>query len=548
MRNFYLLFLLYSCSLFSQVGIGTTTPNGALDVVSTNQGLLIPRVELTSTNVSAPVTNPASGVLANSTLIYNSSTNGVFPNNVFPGFYYWDGLKWVRLNTESSWLVNGNANTSPATNFLGTLDDNDLVFKRNNVFSGKISSSNTAFGVNAFSNTSSTGLRSVAMGVNALKTNTSGNDNIALGYGALENNTTGIQNTAIGTSSLSLNSSGGYNVAIGYEALTRNTTGILNVAIGGSSLYNNLSGRNNVAVGKSSLERNFTGIDNTGLGNYSLFNNQSGASNVGIGKSALERNNNGSNNVAIGNSSLFNVEGSNNTSIGHESQLNNSTGQGNTSLGYRSLYTNNGGGNNTAIGLESLYGNTSGARNTALGERAGSGITSGSNNIFVGYNSGLGVTTGANNTVIGSNLTLPAGTTGNIVLADGLGNRRINVDQNGNVGIATTTPTSKLEVNGSATNTTAFNAGASTTINLANSNLAITSASTNAITLTNLKDGGAYTLVFSSTTATAGDVVFTATGLTFVYMGTYPRISGKRHIYSVIVFGTVCYVSMSVEN
>ena len=384
MRNFYLLFLLYSCSFFSQVGIGTTTPNGVLDVVSSNQGLLIPRVELTSTNVSAPVINPTSGVLANSTLIYNSATNGIFPNNVFPGFYYWDGLKWVRLNTESSWLVNGNANTNSSINFLGTLDNTDLVFKRNNVFSGKISSSNTAFGVNAFSNISSTGLRSVAMGVNALKTNTSGNDNVALGHGALESNTTGIQNTAIGTSSLSLNTSGGYNVAIGYESLTRNTTGILNVAIGGSSLYNNLSGRNNVAIGKSSLERNITGADNTALGNYSLFNNQTGGNNVGIGKSALERNINGNYNVAIGNSSLYNNQASSYLiAIGYGSQTNNLTGQRNVSLGFQSLFANSGGSDNIAIGYNAFY---AGDYNNAIALGANAVITA-DNQIRIGNSS-----------------------------------------------------------------------------------------------------------------------------------------------------------------
>ena len=56
------LFLFSSILLFisfginAQVGIGTTLPDGALDVVSTTDGLLIPRVALTATNVATVLT------------------------------------------------------------------------------------------------------------------------------------------------------------------------------------------------------------------------------------------------------------------------------------------------------------------------------------------------------------------------------------------------------------------------------------------------------------------------------------------------------------
>ena len=53
-------------SMFAQVGIGTTNPEGALDITSTNMGLVIPRVPslevLTDGNGNPPV---------NGTVIYD---------------------------------------------------------------------------------------------------------------------------------------------------------------------------------------------------------------------------------------------------------------------------------------------------------------------------------------------------------------------------------------------------------------------------------------------------------------------------------------------
>jgi hypothetical protein len=123
-----------------------------------------------------------------------------------------------------------------------------------------------------------------------------------------------------------------------------------------------------------------------------------------------------------------------------------------------------------------------------------------------------------------------------------------NIFNNGaNVGIGSTVPTSKLEVNGSATNTLAFNAGSSSTIDFSQSNLAFSSAVGTAYTLNNIKSGGAYSLVLTATGNT-GNAVFSAAGFTFKYMGTRAMSSGKSHIYSFIVVGTVVYISMATEN
>ena len=96
---------------------------------------------------------------------------------------------------------------------------------------------------------------------------------------------------------------------------------------------------------------------------------------------------------------------------------------------------------------------------------------------------------------------------------------------------------------------TALDEGTSLTIDFGQSNLAYTSGGGTApgYTLQNIKNGGAYSLVLTSTT-NSSVATFTATGFLFKYMGTTAMTSGKSHIYSFIVAGPVVYVSMATEN
>ena len=114
---------------------------------------------------------------------------------------------------------------------------------------------------------------------------------------------------------------------------------------------------------------------------------------------------------------------------------------------------------------------------------------------------------------------------------------------NGNVGIGSTDPISKFEVNGSATNTTAFNAAAGTTIDFSRSNLAYTTANPGAFTLTNIKDGGTYTLAVRGTIS--GTASFTSTGFTFKSVNNGITVSGKETLYTFLVMGTTVYFYMA---
>lgn len=99
----------------AQTGIGTTSPSPSakLEVASTNQGFLPPRIALTATNAASPVTSPAIGLL-----VYNTATAGTTPNNVAPGYYFWNGSAWVAiLGNITTSSISGNGTTTTLTNF-----------------------------------------------------------------------------------------------------------------------------------------------------------------------------------------------------------------------------------------------------------------------------------------------------------------------------------------------------------------------------------------------------------------------------------------------
>ncbi len=88
-----LIGILLTCTVRAQVGIGTTSPEAGLDVVSSSSGVLIPRVTLSSNTDATTVTIPGSSGIAVSTMVYNDGAGGLSP----AGFYYWSGTNWLQL-------------------------------------------------------------------------------------------------------------------------------------------------------------------------------------------------------------------------------------------------------------------------------------------------------------------------------------------------------------------------------------------------------------------------------------------------------------------
>jgi hypothetical protein len=117
-------------SFAQNVGINTTgnAPNSSalLDINASpgnDKGILIPRLPLTATNVGTPI-SPAPGAGETGLMVFNTATAGVPPNDVVPGFYYWNGTAWSPLGGGSGgaggWTDDGTVvRLTTSTDFVG---------------------------------------------------------------------------------------------------------------------------------------------------------------------------------------------------------------------------------------------------------------------------------------------------------------------------------------------------------------------------------------------------------------------------------------------
>ena len=134
MKEVFVLFsvVLFSFTIYSQnIGINTTGNNpyasSALDIDMSNKGFLIPRIDLQSLSDATTITSPTTSLL-----VYNTGTT-LTP----AGYYYWNGTAWVPFLTNSAatnagWSLKGNAGTTVGTNFLGTTDAQDFAIYTTN--------------------------------------------------------------------------------------------------------------------------------------------------------------------------------------------------------------------------------------------------------------------------------------------------------------------------------------------------------------------------------------------------------------------------------
>ncbi len=257
-----LVAVLFTAKTFAQgnVGIGTTNPHQSaqLDITATDKGLLIPRVALVHQDSPDPIVKPANGLI-----VYN--TNPDMGKGFGVGPYYNQGnednplwVKFIQIDdlplAPNAWVLEGNV-IPDENSFLGTTNNNDLIFKSRNIEGLRIGKGGTLLAGNYsdviedFVPTSSSGIKLMwlpawyAFRAGQVTGDQWNANNIGKGSFAVGMNTiaAGLSSFAGGSGSAAL---GNHSTAIGFN----NTAGTLySIAIGAGNKIN--QGINNIALG-----------------------------------------------------------------------------------------------------------------------------------------------------------------------------------------------------------------------------------------------------------------------------------------------------------
>jgi hypothetical protein len=566
--SIFLLFLT-SLDMNAQVGIGTTDPTAALDVTSTNDGFLVPRVALTGRTSASPLTSPTT-----SEMVYNTATVA----DVVPGFYYWDGTKWVPLlfGDSSSWEMSGNSGTTAGTNFIGTTDAVDFVTKTNNTEKMRVTSAGN-IGIGTPSPANKLEITQGTAGNSGLRftnLNSSSTANTAASK-VLGLNSTGdvILTNVPGTQNIVDFSTANPNS--GSPVFTPNTPSDESVVYQ-SAVDNSLwtyNGTSYVTYIPPSTTAWFTSGTTNDAGN-SKTSNIYRTGNVGIGptvpatrlhiqgiQATLGANANATmlrmsrptwSGFKFGSAAQFNLgtydDGVN--AIHSKSRLDLALTNINDETTFSNVMTWLGNGNvginNTAPSAPLVVQGVSGTGTLKLIAPV---VNSSGDNWWMGF--GHGTTSNDANDRARIGVDILTGGAGRLFFTTGTSGsqtRAMFIDQTQRVGIGTSSPTSRLEVNGSATNSTAHNNGGANAIAFSLSNLAYTSLSAQSFNLTGMKDGGTYTLAVQGTTSGISSFMgVNPSGTAFVFksINNGTTIAGKDTLYTFVVMGTTVYVYMA---
>lgn len=400
---------------------------------------------------SVSLTSDVSGILPTINGGTATSTGGVTN-----GVEYYNG---TNLTNSASLKWN------PSSGSTGVLTFSDpfqifSTFNGNSLWAYSSSTANNDFfGINAGNATGgyNPGLgfgEDTALGRNALEGITTGYSDMAIGFQALGVDTTGFQDLGIGSSAGATITTGNNDVAIGYTALgvtatsSNDDVGIGSLVltrqndVGTSAGTGNSGDALNTAIGYQSARLTSFGYSNTFIGANSGFNDTTGAKNeiIGANNSTNPGPTTGSNNILIGyNQDFTNDASSNQLNIGGLIFGSGMTGSASSPAGNVGIGTTT---PNDPFDVASALANGPVATISTTNSGGGLGLYNWST-AAASRNWGLV----SNFINFGDFAIIESTAKGGNAFA-GAGNAKFYMDTNGNVGIGTSSPQSKLTVNG----------------------------------------------------------------------------------------------------
>lgn len=288
--------LLMSLQAFSQVGINTTEPKATLDVVGKPletdvlDGLIVPRItatQLKAKNYTSEQKGAIIYVMENFTDSADATGQVELVKSV--GLYEFDGAKWKRAGNSEDTLYDVVERGNYAGRFISFTGDSTTK-------------QGTREGAVGFNPTT----KSYFFGnLNAIHT---GQNNLGIGFGALENLTSGNGTIAIGNNA--------FRTSTGTVGTLENeyNTGV------GFNVGNHFKGDHSVALGFGALNSNWIGEQNTAVGQQTMsegIGSDKVSYNTAIGSNALRLANQPFGNIVIGRSAGVRMSGKNNVIIGN---------------------------------------------------------------------------------------------------------------------------------------------------------------------------------------------------------------------------------------
>ncbi|MEM9547992.1 MAG: hypothetical protein AAGA77_18570 [Bacteroidota bacterium] len=340
----------YTVEAQENVGIGTNNPHptAKLDVVSFDQGILVPRLKEAW---RLGIEEPANGLLVydityNAFFVYSGGWKKIIDESQIPaGDHISDADNDTYIHTEST----------PDKDVIDfQVGGTDMGYMDGKTFHFQSPGNSLFIGENAGVNDDGINNRNIFIGESAGSSTTTGWQNLMIGYHAGEGNVDGENNLMIGLDAGKANESGSQNLFLGHNAGKNLEDEDWNLMIGYDAGREIESGTQNVFIGHIAGRDSESSNTNVVIGTGAGVDITNSAANVMIGTGAGQANGSGKNNVLLG-------------SFAGSNSVNKS--------------------DNVLLGAETGFLAGLGGRNVFVGAQAGRNNL-GENNIFIGYHSG----------------------------------------------------------------------------------------------------------------------------------------------------------------